>query len=88
MSSAYMARLLKIIPLYNLQAHNVMTNVIVDAGTDAKIAKFHKRGIELIDLAFLEPVEVWGEKDVQSKDIEVEKRARKASMRLSVMRLE
>ena len=38
-----------------------MTNVIVDAGTDAKIAKFQKRGIELIDLALLEPVEVWGE---------------------------
>ncbi|TFK36608.1 hypothetical protein BDQ12DRAFT_725069 [Crucibulum laeve] len=50
-----------IIPLYNLQAHNVLTNVIVDAGTDAKIAKFQKRGIELIDLAMLEPVEVWGE---------------------------
>ena len=29
-----------IIPLYNLQAHNVMTNVIVDVGTDPKIAKF------------------------------------------------
>lgn len=38
-----------------------MPNVIVDAGTDAKIAKFLKRGIELIDLALLEPVEVWGE---------------------------
>lgn len=38
-----------------------MPNVIVDAGTDAKIAKFQKRGIELIDLALLEPVEVWGE---------------------------
>ncbi|KAF8176279.1 hypothetical protein BJ912DRAFT_1063955 [Pholiota molesta] len=66
-----------IIPLYNLQAHNVMTNVIVDAGTDAKIAKFQRRGIELIDLAFLEPVEVWGEKDK-------EKDARRESMRLSV----
>ncbi|RDB17741.1 hypothetical protein Hypma_001059 [Hypsizygus marmoreus] len=51
-----------IIPLYSLQAHNVMTNTIVDAGTDAKIAKFQRRGIELIDLAVLEPVEVWGEK--------------------------
>ncbi|KAG6825855.1 hypothetical protein H0H92_002174 [Tricholoma furcatifolium] len=50
-----------IIPLYNLQAHNVMTNVIVDAGTDAKVAKFLKRGIELIDVAILEPVEVWSE---------------------------
>ena len=49
-----------IIPLYNLQAHNVMTNIIVDAGTDAKIAKFNKRGMELIGLAILEPVEVWG----------------------------
>ncbi|KAF9497406.1 hypothetical protein BDN71DRAFT_1444891 [Pleurotus eryngii] len=48
-----------IIPLYNLQAHNVMTNTIVDAGTDAKIAKFQKRGLEMIGLAMLEPVEVW-----------------------------
>lgn len=48
-----------IVPLYNLQAHNVLPNVIVDAGTDAKVAKFQKRGIELIDLALFEPVEVW-----------------------------
>ncbi|KIP06880.1 hypothetical protein PHLGIDRAFT_30283 [Phlebiopsis gigantea 11061_1 CR5-6] len=49
-----------IIPLYNLQAHNVMTNVIVDAGTDAKIAKFMKRGLEVIGLAVLEPIELCG----------------------------
>jgi len=49
-----------IIPLYNLQAHNVMTNVIVDAGTDAKVAKFQKRGLEILGLAVLEPVEVFG----------------------------
>ncbi|KAI0262714.1 hypothetical protein BC834DRAFT_1027892 [Gloeopeniophorella convolvens] len=49
-----------IIPLYNLQAHNVMTNVIVDAGTDAKVAKFMKRGLEILGLAVLEPVEVFG----------------------------
>ncbi|EED78861.1 predicted protein [Postia placenta Mad-698-R] len=49
-----------IIPLYNLQAHNVMQNVIVDAGTDAKVAKFLKRGLEVIGLAVFEPVEVWG----------------------------
>ena len=48
-----------IIPLYNLQAHNVMTNVIVDAGTDAKVAKFQKRGLEILGLAVLEPVEVF-----------------------------
>ena len=50
-----------IIPLYNLQAHNVMTNTVVDAGTDAKVAKFQKRGLEMIGLAILEPIEVWGE---------------------------
>ncbi|KAI0041662.1 hypothetical protein FA95DRAFT_1565147 [Auriscalpium vulgare] len=49
-----------IIPLYNLQAHNVMTNVIVDAGTDAKVAKFMKRGLEILNLAILEPIEVFG----------------------------
>ncbi|EPQ55963.1 hypothetical protein GLOTRDRAFT_121311 [Gloeophyllum trabeum ATCC 11539] len=49
-----------IIPLYNLQAHNVMTNVVVDAGTDAKVAKFGKRGMEVIGLAVIEPVEVFG----------------------------
>ncbi|KAJ7161063.1 hypothetical protein C8R46DRAFT_1194416 [Mycena filopes] len=48
-----------IVPLYNLQAHNVMTNIIVDAGTDAKIARFTKRGIEMLDLAVLEPIEVY-----------------------------
>lgn len=48
-----------IIPLYNLQAHNVMTNVVVDAGTDAKVAKFMRRGLEVIGLAVLEPMEVW-----------------------------
>jgi hypothetical protein len=47
------------IPLYNLHAHNVMTNVITDAGTDAKIAKFFKRGLEIMGLAMLEPVEVY-----------------------------
>ncbi|PVF92413.1 hypothetical protein CPB86DRAFT_791194 [Serendipita vermifera] len=50
----------KMIPLYNLHAHNVMTNVITDAGTDAKIAKFSKRGLEIIGLAIVEPVEVYG----------------------------
>ncbi|KAI6126322.1 hypothetical protein EDD16DRAFT_1473602 [Pisolithus croceorrhizus] len=49
-----------IIPLYNLQAHHVLTNTIVDAGTDAKVAKFTKRGLEIIGLALLEPIEVWG----------------------------
>ncbi|GJJ14029.1 hypothetical protein Clacol_008286 [Clathrus columnatus] len=52
-----------IIPLYNLHAHNVMTNTIFDAGTDARVAKFHKRGLEILGLGILEPTEVWQSKD-------------------------
>jgi hypothetical protein len=48
-----------IVPLYNLSAHNVMTNTVLDAGTDAKVAKLHKRGMEILALAVLECVEVW-----------------------------
>ncbi|KAI5119703.1 hypothetical protein M0805_003587 [Coniferiporia weirii] len=48
-----------IVPLYNLSAHNVMTNTVLDAGTDAKVAKFHKRGLEILALAVFECVEVW-----------------------------
>ena len=36
-----------------------MANTVLDAGTDAKIAKFHKRGLEILGLAMLEVVEVW-----------------------------
>lgn len=48
-----------ITPLYNLQAHNVLTNVIIEAATDAKVGKFHKNGVEIVGLAILEPVEIW-----------------------------
>jgi hypothetical protein len=51
----------RIVPLYNLQAHNMMTNTITDAGTDAKVARFFKRGLEVMGLAILEPIEVWGQ---------------------------
>ncbi|KAG6377705.1 hypothetical protein JVT61DRAFT_14475 [Boletus reticuloceps] len=47
-----------IIPLYNLNVHSVMPTTILDAGTDAKVAKFARRGLEVIGLAFLEPIEV------------------------------
>ncbi|KAG8905164.1 hypothetical protein FRB99_000578 [Tulasnella sp. 403] len=50
----------RIIPLYNLSAHNVLTNTVTDAGTDAKVAKFGKRGIEVIGLGVLECFEVIG----------------------------
>ncbi|KIM41789.1 hypothetical protein M413DRAFT_410068 [Hebeloma cylindrosporum] len=72
-----------IIPLYNLQAHNVMTNVIVDAGTDAKIARFQKRGIEMMEVGVLEPVEVWGEKE-RGRGSTGDKGKRRESLRLSV----
>jgi hypothetical protein len=49
----------RIVPLYNLHAHNVMTNTVTDAGTDAKVAKFAKRGLEIIGVGFWEPIEVW-----------------------------
>ena len=48
-----------IVPLYNLSAHNVMTNTVLDAGTDAKVAKFHKRSMEILALAVFECIEVW-----------------------------
>lgn len=48
-----------IVPLYNLSAHNVLTNTVLDAGTDAKVAKLHKRGLEILALAVLECIEVW-----------------------------
>ncbi|KAG8957851.1 hypothetical protein FRC03_009750 [Tulasnella sp. 419] len=55
-SSASSAR--RIIPLYNLSAHNVLTNTVTDAGTDAKVAKFAKRGIEIVGLGTLEGYEI------------------------------
>jgi hypothetical protein len=35
-----------------------MINLVVDMGTDAKIAKFLRCRLELIDLAVLEPIKV------------------------------
>ncbi|CAE6476600.1 unnamed protein product [Rhizoctonia solani] len=51
----------RIIPLYNLSAHNVLQNTVQDAGTDATVSRFRKRGIEIIGLGTLEPVEVHGQ---------------------------
>ncbi|KAJ9105386.1 hypothetical protein QFC21_001756 [Naganishia friedmannii] len=47
-----------IIPLYNLAVHNVMTTTVTDAGTDSKIAKFHKRSVDIVGLGTLEATEV------------------------------
>ena len=48
-----------IIPLHYLHAHNVTTNIVLDADTDARVAKFLKCGLEVIGLAVLDPMEVW-----------------------------
>ena len=48
-----------IISLYNFHAHNVMTNIVLDAETDACVAKFLKCGLEVIGLAVLNPMEIW-----------------------------
>ncbi|KAG8709228.1 hypothetical protein FRC08_018474, partial [Ceratobasidium sp. 394] len=50
----------RIIPLYNLSAHNVLQNTVQDAGTDATVSRFRKRGIDVVGFGILEPVEVWG----------------------------
>ncbi|KAG9081423.1 hypothetical protein FRC06_005588, partial [Ceratobasidium sp. 370] len=50
----------RIIPLYNLSAHNVLQNTVQDAGTDATVSRFRKRGIDVVGFGVLEPIEVWG----------------------------
>ncbi|KAJ9112320.1 hypothetical protein QFC19_000740 [Naganishia cerealis] len=47
-----------IVPLYNLAVHNVMTTTVTDAGTDSKIAKFHKRSVDIVGLGTLEATEI------------------------------
>lgn len=49
----------RVTPLYNLNVHTVLLSTTVsDAGTDAKIAKFGKKGIEINDFAVLEASEL------------------------------
>ena len=43
----------KVLPCYNLEFHSLQPSLITDAGTDAKIAKIHKRGVEILDFAML-----------------------------------
>ena len=54
----------KVLPCYNLEFHSLQPSVVTDAGTDAKIARIHKRGVELLDLALLDPVFVDQARDV------------------------
>ncbi|KAI5481436.1 hypothetical protein MNV49_004192 [Pseudohyphozyma bogoriensis] len=48
----------RVVPLYNLEFHNLLTTTVTDAGTDAKVAKFLKRGVEVLDLGILDPTEL------------------------------
>lgn len=55
----------RVTPLYNLQFHNLLTTTVTDAGTDQKVAKFAKRGVELIGFGTIEPQElVYGVNDL------------------------
>ena len=56
----------RIVPLYNLHthSHNLLSNSIHDAGTDAKIAKFHKNGVEVVNVGIFAPVEAWSSSSV------------------------
>ncbi|GAA6022451.1 hypothetical protein JCM10207_004396 [Rhodosporidiobolus poonsookiae] len=46
----------KVTPLLNLAFHSVLPTVVTDAGTDQRVAKFLKRGVELSGLAVFDPV--------------------------------
>ncbi|ORY76550.1 hypothetical protein BCR35DRAFT_305797 [Leucosporidium creatinivorum] len=45
-------------PLYNLDFHALLPTVVTDAGTDQKVAKFLKRGVEILGLAILDPIDL------------------------------
>lgn len=49
-----------------------MTNVVLDAGTDARVAKFLKRGLEVIGLAVLDPMEVWNHGKAGGRPLSIE----------------
>lgn len=44
----------RVMPCYNLEFHALQDSVITDAGTDAKVAKIHKKGVEVLGLAMLD----------------------------------
>ncbi|KWU41675.1 hypothetical protein RHOSPDRAFT_27474 [Rhodotorula sp. JG-1b] len=48
----------KVTPLLNLEYHTVLPTVVTDAGTDQRVARFLKRGIELTGLAVLDPIDL------------------------------
>jgi hypothetical protein len=69
----------RIIPLYNFQNHALQASAIHDAGTDDKVSRFAKHGIEVIDVGLFEPVEVWGSCPIDFGDEAVRGKAGAAS---------
>ncbi|GAA5962941.1 hypothetical protein JCM21900_005351 [Sporobolomyces salmonicolor] len=48
----------RVTPLLNLNFHSVLPTVVTDAGTDQRVAKFLKRGVEMTGLAILDPLDL------------------------------
>lgn len=48
----------RVTPLYNLNFHQILSTTVSDAGTDQKVAKYVKRGIDLDGFGILEPAEL------------------------------
>lgn len=48
----------RVTPLYNLNFHHILSTTVSDAGTDQKVAKYIKKGIELDGFGILEPAEL------------------------------
>lgn len=48
----------RVTPLYNLNFHNITATTVTDAGTDEKVAKFGKKGVDLDGFGQLEPHEL------------------------------
>jgi len=44
----------RVLPCYNLEFHSLQPSFVTDASTDVKIAKIHKKGIEMLDFAYLD----------------------------------
>ncbi|SNX82154.1 uncharacterized protein MEPE_00860 [Melanopsichium pennsylvanicum] len=48
----------RVTPLYNLNYHHILSTTVSDAGTDQKIAKYVRKGVDLDNFGILEPMEL------------------------------
>lgn len=56
----------RVTPLYNLCFHSILPTTITDAGTDQKVAKFGRRGVEIDGFGTLVPRELHTDVDDQA----------------------